>query len=107
MLNARLFTQPCVRLMIKDVLPFRAGNSRLGQIRSALPKFQWSMDHSESRKIRISPLLSSAGLPEVTLPSMSINCRKFLPGPNDVLGETYEASDGTSVFVEFPPFACK
>lgn len=107
MTGAKLFTQPCIRLQIKDILPFRAGNGRLGQVRSTLPKFRWSMDNPELRKISVSPLFLDGTNPtEDDLPCLTVKCRRFIPGPNDVLAETYEAPDGSTTTIEFPPYAC-
>lgn len=64
------------------------------------------MDHPELRKIRISPFFPVAGSPDRVVPFMSVGCRRFVPGPNDVLSESYEAPDGDIISLEFPPFAC-
>ncbi len=102
--TAKIFKQPCVRLFLKDVLPFRAGNSRTGSTRSVLPQFRWSFDHPQSKSIRIVPSLP--GLDHRSLPALLVHCRRFLPGPADCVSETYESLDGSRLVIEYPAYAC-
>lgn len=98
--------QPCSRAMLKDVLPFRVGNSRLGQSVSQLPVLRWDYQDPKDRYINISPTFATL-LHGAQPPALKVKCRKFLPGPLDVLEETFESIDGTEVItLPFPPYAC-
>jgi hypothetical protein len=103
--TALIFKQPCVRVSLKEVLPFRAGNSRIGAVRSKLPTFSWSPDHPEMKAGVIRHLLDGVGGDDYA-PELRVICRLFVAGPADVLSETYEAPGGKTVVVQFPPYAC-
>ena len=42
----------------------------------------------------------------ITLPSLEIGCRRFNRSPNDILSDVWEAEDGETMVIEFPPYAC-
>ncbi|KAI1327876.1 hypothetical protein F5Y16DRAFT_370577 [Xylariaceae sp. FL0255] len=104
-MNAKVFTLDCQKLDLVDVTPFRTGNSRAGLKQSVLPELNWSFD---DRTLRIAHITQDfQGCSPTSLPTLALTCRKFLPGPNDVLVEPYSSSKTNEVIkVPSPPFAC-
>ena len=102
--TAKIFKQPCEKLSLQEVVPFRAGNSRAGQIRSTFPKMRWSFDEHQIHTIQIRQDFHNPQ--DEVLPTMSVACRRFLPTVSDVLIEPYEAPDGEVLIVKSPPYAC-
>lgn len=99
--TAKILKQPCEKLSLQEVIAFRGGNSRAGQIRSTFPKMRWSFDDRQIYTIQIrqdfiNPMCEA-------LPTMPVTCRRFLPTPADVLIEPYEAPDGEVLIVTSPP----
>jgi hypothetical protein len=103
-MTAKIFKQPCVKISLKNVVPFRQGNSRAGQIKSVLPTLQWSFDDRQLRTAYICQDFACSNGRQV--PTLEVTCRRFVPGPHDVLVEPYEAPDGEIMIVESSPYAC-
>lgn len=104
--TATLFTQPCQKLDVGHAICFRTGNSRAGLTESVFPKLnnRWSFDYPQKRMTLITQdFVTAEG---VTLPTLALTCRQFVPGPDDVLVEPYQAPDGEVILVKSPPFAC-
>ncbi|KAL4936360.1 hypothetical protein BDV06DRAFT_227977 [Aspergillus oleicola] len=103
--TALIFKQPCERVALKEVMPFRAGNSRTGNIRSTFPQYPWSPVYPQTKEIIIQHpwegLADDRDVPLLRLP-----CRQFIPGTDDCLSESYESADGERMCIEFPPYAC-
>lgn len=101
--GAKLFRQPCQRVDLTDVVPFRTGNARMGQTKSEFPKLLWSID---------SPICTTSvthfveGVDVASLPKLSLMCRQFSPTEDDVLFEHYEDAEGRIMVVQCPPVAC-
>ncbi|KAL2834220.1 hypothetical protein BDW59DRAFT_156162 [Aspergillus cavernicola] len=105
--TALIFKQPCVRVFLKEVLPFRAGNSRTGGIRSTFPRFSWSYDYPQVKEIEVRhPWAGLAGGDKGQLPTLRIRCKQFVPGAAECMSESYESAEGGTMIIEFPPFAC-
>ena len=96
--------KPCQKLSLHDIVAFRTGNSRAGFKHSVFPQLEWCSDDHELRTIHIRHNFSIRTSHQV--PTLALTCRRFIPGPNDVLDEPYEASDGEVTIMRLPPFAC-
>lgn len=91
-------------MKLKDVLPYRGGNSRAGERESKFPKLKWT---SEDLRLRIATLTHPFAMQRSdALPTFTVECRRFIKGWNDVLTEAYEATDGSVVELKSPPIAC-
>ena len=101
--TAKIFKFPCKKPTLHDVVPFRFGNSRAGEKQSTFPQLVWSYSEPD-RTTYICQDFTVRSTRQV--PILSIRCRRFIPRPNDVLVEPYEASDGEIMLVQSPPFAC-
>lgn len=101
--SAKLFTQPCQRVDLTDVIPFRTGNARMGQTTSVFPKPQWFVG-SRSRTALVTHFIEKVDVSE--LPTLQLLCRQFSPTQDDVLFEHYEDAYGQVIVVECPPVAC-
>ncbi|KAL4971064.1 uncharacterized protein BDV14DRAFT_194844 [Aspergillus stella-maris] len=100
-----IYKEPCVRVSIQELMPFRAGNSRTEQSRSKFPEYKCSSENQEMKRIFIQhpwqDLVSG-----YDIPLLQVRCRLFVPGQNDCLSGTYEAPDGRKMTIDFPPYAC-
>ncbi|KAJ4220994.1 hypothetical protein NW759_007063 [Fusarium solani] len=101
--SVKLFRQPCQRVDLTDVIPFRTGNARMGQTNSVFPKLLWSVA-SPIRTTSVTHFVE--GVDVALLPKLSLMCRQFSPTQDDVLFEHYEDADGKVMVVECPPVAC-
>ncbi len=80
------------------------GNARAGLSRSKLPHLRWSSEDPKLRVVQVRfPFKAAQHAP---YPTLSLNCRKFLPSSNDVLDDVWEAADGEQMVIVFPPYAC-
>lgn len=102
--SAKLSKQPCQKLSLHTVVPFRPGNSRAGETQSSFPKLAWCPDDPRLRTTFICQDFCLRNAHPV--PTIPVTCRRFIPGPSDVLVEPYKASDGEVMFVTSPPYAC-
>ena len=100
--TAKIFRLPCKKPNLYDVVPFRPGNARAGVKQSTFPKLVWSYSEPE-RTTHICQDFALRSSRQV--PIMSLRCRRFVPRPNDVLVEPYQAPDGEIILVQSPPFA--
>jgi hypothetical protein len=64
------------------------------------------MDFPQIKKIQIRPLWNDIELDTGSTPVLQISCQRFIPKGDDFLCESYEAPDGETMTVTFPPFAC-
>ncbi|KAI0385426.1 hypothetical protein F5Y04DRAFT_185324 [Hypomontagnella monticulosa] len=108
LVGAKVFTQPCLRISLKEVVPHRMGNSLTGEVRSSLPNLRWSLDYPQQKKVLLSHLFpSSLDRGYQNMPSISVKCRRFVPGPTEHLSDVRESADGRQqVTTEYPPYAC-
>ncbi|RSL59738.1 hypothetical protein CEP51_013881 [Fusarium floridanum] len=101
--SVKLFGQPCQRVDLADVIPFRTGNARMGQTDSVFPNPLWSVGNP----IRTTAVTHFFERVDVALlPKLKLMCRQFTPTEGDILFEHYEDADGKVVVVECPPVAC-
>lgn len=96
-MTVKLFRQPCQRLDLTEVVPFRTGNARMGQIESILPKVDWAVENPLIRTALITYFFNDADV--ALLPKFKLPCRRFLQTENDVLAEQYEGPDGTLSYI--------
>ncbi|UPL00332.1 hypothetical protein LCI18_011266 [Fusarium solani-melongenae] len=101
--SVKLFRQPCQRVDLTDVIPFRTGNARVGQTNSVFPKLLWSIE-SPIRTTSVTHFVE--GVDVASLPTLSLMCRQFSPTQDDVLYEHYEDAHGNVMVVTCPPVAC-
>ncbi|KAL4795137.1 hypothetical protein BDV19DRAFT_177499 [Aspergillus venezuelensis] len=100
-----IYKEPCMRVSIKDLMPFRAGNSGTKQRRSEFLEYKWSSEYQEMKHIVIQHPWQDF-VSGYDIPRLHLRCRLFVPGQNDCLSETYESPDGKKMTIEFPPYAC-
>ena len=99
--TAKLY-KPCQKLSLHDIVSFRTGNSRAGLKHSVLPQLEWCSDELRTTNICQNFTFRTSH----KVPTIALTCRRFIPGPNDVLDDPYEAPDGEITIVRLPPYAC-
>ncbi|KAL6409292.1 Sat20 [Ilyonectria robusta] len=102
--RTKLFKQPCFRASLNDVIAFRAGNARAGEAWSKPIRPNWSAEDLVLKTATLYyPFIKPGASTGVYL---SIQCRKFLPGHEDVLTEPWALPNGEVVTINSPPYAC-
>lgn len=99
--TSRTFKQPCYRVSLDDVMTFRAGDSDQGKIRSDLPTLEWSR-HGEIRRVHLRFPFDDVS---IVSPTLTIECREFVPKARDILSETFVVK-GEAMELVMPPYGC-
>ena len=100
--TARIFRQPCSRENLKDIIAFRAGNSRAGKVRSEAVKFVWASDDADLKHVELSYPFKDRS----NKASLKLTCGKFVPRDWDVLTEPWTLEDGKVAILRSTPYAC-
>lgn len=102
--NAKVFSLPCYREPLENVIAFRAGNSRAGKIRSEPISIRWAGDDISPRVVALSYPFKKQGAGAGL--TVTIKCRKFVPYEWDVMEEPWSISPTKSIPMISTPFAC-
>ena len=102
--TSRKFDQPCSREYLNKVVPFRAGNSRAGKLRSEPLDPTWTSEEAGKKIVKLAyPFKNDAVISKT---SITLTCSKFWPDERDVLVEPWELQNGDVADLESPPYAC-
>jgi hypothetical protein len=80
-----------------------AGNSNMNKQNAELPVFRWAPVGPSLRRVQLTSAFKSARY--LFQPILTLDLREFMPGPKDILAETWCIS-GEEVVINLPPYAC-